>query len=204
MARAGFDANAAEFCEPLDGWQGEEALSRKRLTSAHDRFRLLNLSHFRSERGRTSQPSLKSRENVMDLNPYLNFDGQCEAAFKFYERCLDGKITTLVTFESMGDVSQLPEGWGKKIMHAHMTVGDKVLMGSDAPPGRFEKPQGFSMSVQVEGPAEADRVFGALSENGSVRMPLRQTPWAARFGMLTDQFGVPWMVNCTAAATATA
>jgi len=138
----------------------------------------------------------------MELTPYLNFDGQCEAAFKFYERCFNGKITALITFESMGDVSQLPQGWGKKIMHAHMTVGDKVLMGADAPPDRFEKPQGFSMSVQVEQPTEAERVFNALAENGTVRMPIQQTSWAAKFGMLTDQFGVPWMVNCAAAATA--
>jgi PhnB protein len=138
----------------------------------------------------------------MELTPYLNFHGECEAAFKFYERCLNGKITALVTFESMGDVSQLPAGWGKKIMHAHMTVGSTVLMGADAPSGQFEKLQGFSMSVHVEQPAEAERVFGALSENGTVRLPIQPTAWAAKFGMLTDQFGVPWMVNCAAAATA--
>ncbi|HXA77363.1 MAG TPA: VOC family protein [Candidatus Acidoferrales bacterium] len=138
----------------------------------------------------------------MELTPYLNFDGRCEAAFKFYERCLNGKITTLITFESMGDISQLPEGWGGKIMHAHVTVGDKVLMGSDAAPDRFEKPQGFSMSVHVEQPDEAERVFNALGENGTVRMPIQPTSWAAKFGILTDQFGVPWMVNCAAAATA--
>ena len=139
----------------------------------------------------------------MELTPYLNFNGQCEEAFKFYERCFSGKITALVTFESMGGANQVPEGWGKKIMHAHMTVGEQVLMGSDAPPGRFEKPQGFSMSVQVEQPSEAERVFGALAEGGTVRMPLQKTDWAAKFGMVTDQFGVPWMVNC-AAAVATA
>ena len=138
----------------------------------------------------------------MQLTPYLNFNGQCEEAFKFYERALAGKITALVTFESMGSAGHLPEGWGKKIMHAHMTVGDQVLMGSDAPAGRFEKPQGFSMSVQVDQPSEADRVFNALAEQGEVRMPLQKTDWAARFGMLTDQFGVPWMVNCAAAASA--
>ena len=138
----------------------------------------------------------------MEVTPYLNFSGQCEEAFKFYERCFGGRITALVTFDSMGDVSHLPPDWGKKIMHAHMTVGGTVLMGSDAPTGQFEKPQGFSMSVHVEKPSEAERVFGALSENGTVRMPLQQTAWAARFGMLTDQFGVPWMLNCPAAATA--
>jgi PhnB protein len=136
----------------------------------------------------------------MELTPYLNFNGQCEEAFKFYEGCFGGKITALVTFDSMGDTNHAPEGWGKKIMHAHMTVGNQVLMGSDAPPGRFEQPQGFSMSVHIDKPSEAERVFNALAEKGVVRMPLQKTDWAERFGMCTDQFGVPWMVNCAAAA----
>ena len=138
----------------------------------------------------------------MEANAYLNFDGQCEAAFKFYERCFEGKVIAMVTFEGAGDVGQLPPGWSKKIMHAHMTIGSQVLMGSDAPPGRFQKPQGFSMSVHPEQPAEAERVFNALAEKGSVQMPLQQTPWAARFGMVVDQFGIPWMVNCAASAAA--
>jgi PhnB protein len=139
----------------------------------------------------------------MEANAYLTFDGQCEAAFKFYEKCFGGKIVGLVTFENAGDVgSQLPPNWSKKIMHAHMLVGSQVLMGSDAPPDRFEKPQGFSMSLHPEQPAEAERVFDALAEKGSVRMPLQQTPWSVRFGMVVDQFGIPWMVNCAAAAAA--
>lgn len=138
----------------------------------------------------------------MELTPYLNFSGQCEEAFKFYERSLGGKIVAMVSFENAGDVSHLPAGWGKKIMHAHLAVGNQVLMGSDAPSGQYDAPKGFSMSVHVEQPAEAERVFNALAENGTVRMPLQQTAWAAKFGMLTDQFGVPWMVNCAAAATA--
>ncbi|HKV04171.1 MAG TPA: VOC family protein [Candidatus Acidoferrales bacterium] len=138
----------------------------------------------------------------MELTPYLNFDGRCEDAFKFYERCFGGKIVAMATFEAAGDVSQLPAGWSKKIMHAHLVVGDHVLMGSDAPPGRYDQPKGFSMSVHVEQPAEAEQVFNALAEGGTVQMPLQKTSWAAKFGMLVDQFGVPWMVNCAAAANA--
>lgn len=138
----------------------------------------------------------------MEVNAYLNFDGHCEAAFKLYERCFGGKIVSMVTFENAGDVNQLPPGWRNKIMHAHMVIGSQVLMGSDAPPGRYSKPGGFSMSVHPEQPAEADRVFNALAEGGNVQMPLQQTPWAAKFGMVTDQFGIPWMVNCAAAAAA--
>ena len=109
----------------------------------------------------------------------------------------------LVTFDSMGP-GHVPEGWGKKLMHAQMTVGGQELMGSDAPPDRFERQQGFSMSVHVDQPAEAERVFAALAQNGTVRMPIQKTAWSEKFGMLTDQFGIPWMVNCAAAANATA
>jgi PhnB protein len=140
----------------------------------------------------------------MELAPYLNFNGTCQEAFKFYERCFSGKITALITFESIGAAGHVPESWAKKIMYAHMTVGSRVLMGSDAPDDRFEKPQGFSISAHVENPAEADRVFNSLAESGTVRMPLQKTAWAEKFGMLTDKFGVPWMVNCAAAGAATA
>ena len=81
-------------------------------------------------------------------------------------------------------------------MHARLRVHDKLLMGSDAPPDRYQEPKGFSLSLEFDNPAEAERIFSALSENGEVGMPIPKTFWAARFGMLTDQFGVPWMVNC--------
>ena len=74
--------------------------------------------------------------------------------------------------------------------------GDRELMGSDAAPDRFDGMKGFSVSLQVDNPAEAERIFNALASNGTVRMPLQQTFWAAKFGMLVDQFGTPWMINC--------
>jgi PhnB protein len=132
----------------------------------------------------------------MKLNPYLTFDGQCEAAFKFYERNLGGKIEAMITHEGTPAAEQVPPAWRKKIMHARMTVGDTVLMGSDAPPEHHEALKGFSVSLIVQDVAEAERVFKALAEKGTIRMPIQQTFWAARFGMLVDQFGVPWMVNC--------
>lgn len=132
----------------------------------------------------------------MELNAYLNFDGRCEAAFKFYEKCLGGKIVSMSTFGSTPAGAHMPADWSNKIMHAHLTVGDTVLYGSDAPPDRYEQPKGFAVSIQAKQPAEADQVFQALAENGSVSMPIQETFWAARFGMLTDQFGIPWMVNC--------
>jgi PhnB protein len=132
----------------------------------------------------------------MELNPYLNFNGQCEAAFKFYEKCLGGKIVMMMTHGQSPMADQTPPEWRDKIMHVRMTVGDKVLMGSDAPPQYYQKPQGFSVSLSVTDPADAERKFNALAQNGTVQMPLQQTFWAVRFGTLIDQFGIPWMINC--------
>jgi PhnB protein len=132
----------------------------------------------------------------MQLNPYLLFNGQCEAAFRFYEKCLGGKIEAMLTHEGTPAEQDVPPEWRKKILHARLTVGDQVLMASDAPPERYEKPKGFSVSLNVNAPAEAERIFHALAENGKVQMPLEQTFWAIRFGMCVDRFGIPWMVNC--------
>jgi PhnB protein len=132
----------------------------------------------------------------MQLNPYLTFNGQCEAAFKFYERCLGGKIEFMLTHGDSPMAAQVPAEWRNKIMHARLVLGDKVLMGSDAPPERYEGAKGFSVSLGIDTPAEAERVFHALAEKGTVQMPLQETFWALRFGTLVDQFGIPWMVNC--------
>lgn len=132
----------------------------------------------------------------MKLNAYLNFNGTCGAAFRFYERCLGGKIEMMMTHGESPMAEQSKPEWRDRIMHARLVIGDAVLMGSDAPPEMFQTPQGFSISISAETPAEAERIFKALSEKANVRMPLQQTFWAARFGMLTDQFGIPWMVNC--------
>jgi PhnB protein len=133
----------------------------------------------------------------MKLNPYLTFTGDCEAAFKFYEKVLGGKIQAMMTAEGTPMEQHVTPDWRKKIMHARMTVGDTVLMGSDAPPGRQEPMKGFSVTLNIDEPAEADRVFQGLAEKAqSVTMPIQETFWARRFGMLTDQFGTPWMINC--------
>ncbi|MDQ2775994.1 MAG: VOC family protein [Acidobacteriota bacterium] len=132
----------------------------------------------------------------MELSPYLLFNGQCEAAFKFYEQVLGGKIEAMITHEGTPAAENMPPDWQKKILHARMTVGSKVLMGSDAPPQHYRQPQGFSISLDGKDPAEAERTFKILAENGTVQMPLGKTFWARLFGMLVDQYGVPWMVNC--------
>jgi PhnB protein len=124
----------------------------------------------------------------MQVNPYLVFSGQCEAAFKFYQQCLGGKIETMIPFGETPAAGHAPPNWQTKIMHASLTVGENLLMGSDAPPDRYQAPQGFSVSLQIKEPAEAERVFQALAQNGTVAMAIQQTFWSVRFGMLTDQF----------------
>ncbi|MGA7764460.1 MAG: glyoxalase/bleomycin resistance/extradiol dioxygenase family protein [Candidatus Binataceae bacterium] len=136
----------------------------------------------------------------MQLNPYLFFNGQCEAAFKFYEKVLGGKIEAMLPHEGTPAAEHVPPEWRKKILHARLVVGDKVLMGSDAPPGRQEEMKGFSVTLGIDDPKDAERIFHALAENGTVRMPIEKTFWALRFGMLVDQFGTPWMINCEQAA----
>ena len=136
----------------------------------------------------------------MKSNTYLFFDGQCEAAFKFYEKCLGGKIVDMMTYDDTPKDSPMAEQidpeMRHKIMHAYLTIGEVELMGSDSPPEYFEKPQGFSVSLHFKDAAEGERIFNALAANGMVKMPLEETFWASRFGMLVDQFGTPWMINC--------
>lgn len=136
----------------------------------------------------------------MQMNPYLFFDGQCEEAFKFYAKLLGGKIEAMMTHEGTPAADQVPAEWRSKIIHARLNLGGQILMASDAPPDRQQKPQGFSINISVESPAEAERLFHALEENGAVTMPIGETFWATRFGMLTDRFGIPWMINCEKAA----
>ena len=132
----------------------------------------------------------------MQVNAYLLFDGRCEEAFRFYEKCFKGKIVAMLTHKGTPAEAHVPAAWTDKILHARLDIGDQVLMASDAPPGRYEKPAGFSVSLQVKDPAEAERLFNALAEKGEIRMPLEKTFWSPRFGMLVDRFGIPWMINC--------
>jgi PhnB protein len=135
----------------------------------------------------------------MKFNCYLLFDGNCEEAFNFYQKTLGGEIKTMMKHEGTPAAKGVPVEWLDKILHACLEVGDTLLMASDAPPGRFLKPQGFSVNIAVKSVAEAERVYRALAEGGAEIMPIQQTFWSARFGMCTDRFGIPWMVNCDVA-----
>jgi PhnB protein len=132
----------------------------------------------------------------MQINPYLFYNGNCEAAFKFYEKVLGANIEVMLTHAEAPESMPTPPEWKKKIMHGKISVGGEVLMASDAPPGHFRQPQGFSVSLTVENPEDAERKFKALSEGGSVNMPFGKTFFSKGFGMCVDQFGIPWMVYC--------
>lgn len=141
----------------------------------------------------------------MRLNPYLMFNGQCEAAFKFYEQRLGGTIQAMLKFtdapqsEDQAGCGPIPPEFGHHIMHACLLLDGQMLMASDTPPQfPYEGIKGCAVSLNVDSIAEAERIFGALSDNGTVQMPLGRTFWAARFGMCIDRFGVPWMINCEA------
>ena len=132
----------------------------------------------------------------MNINPYLNFDGNCAEAFKFYEKTLGGRIEFMMTFGQSPMASETPPELRDKVMHVCMSVGGAQLMASDAFGGKYEKPTGLWVSLHPTEPAEAERIFKVLADKGTVVMPLEKTFWALRFGMVTDRFGTPWMINC--------
>jgi len=132
----------------------------------------------------------------LQLNPYLNFNGNCRAALEYYEKVLGGKIEAMMTFGESPVCDSMPKELSHHIMHGCLNLGQFMLMGSDCMPGQFEPNKGISNSLNVEEVSEAERIFTALAKQGTIIMPLAETFWAKRFGMLIDQFGIQWMVNC--------
>jgi PhnB protein len=137
----------------------------------------------------------------MQVSPYLSFKGQCEAAFKFYERCLGGQIGEIFRYGGSPMADQAPADWQDKVMHGSVKIGDLLLMGGDVAPDRYEEPKGIVLSLQIETADEAQRVFRELAQGGNTVMPFEKTFWSAGFGMLVDRFGIPWQVNCNAPPT---
>jgi PhnB protein len=134
----------------------------------------------------------------MRINTHLNFNGQCEAAFRFYEKALGGKVTFLMTWGESPMANKVPLDWNKKIIHAAFEVsGGQCITGGDAPPNFYQKPQGFCVTINTLTAEESERIFTALADKGVVQMPMEETFWAKSFGMLIDQFGTPWMINCS-------
>ncbi len=131
----------------------------------------------------------------MEVSPYLFFSGTCEEALKFYEETLGARIEGVLKNEGSPAQKDLPPDWKDKVLHARFRIGDHVLMASDAPPGHYRPPQGFSISVSLDDNRKAEQIFNKLAETGSVQMPFGPTFWAKGFGMCVDRFGIPWMVN---------
>ena len=131
----------------------------------------------------------------MQVNAYLCFRGDCEAAFIFYADCLGGTVGRLFRYGGTSFMEDAPRGWESKIMHGSLTIGDQVFMGADVTPDKYEPPAGFSLSLHVDSAAEAERVFDRLAKDGTVLMPLQKTEWASRFGTLVDCFGMRWLIN---------
>ena len=140
----------------------------------------------------------------MQVQVYLFFAGRCEEAIDFYKKTLGAEVMMLMRFKDSPEPPQpgmIPPDSENKVMHASLRMGDTVVMASD---GRCEGApsfEGFSLSVTVADEAEADRVFAALAEGGKIQMPLSKTFWSSRFGMLSDRFGVGWMVSVAAQAS---
>ena len=132
----------------------------------------------------------------MQMHPYVSFNGDCEAAFAFYERSLGGQLGPLFRYAGSPMAGVETVDWSNKVMHASITIGNQLLQGADVPPGQYEPPKGFSLSLQMKSTDEAERIFRDLAERGRVVLPLEQTFWADRFGIVVDQFGVPWLINC--------
>lgn len=132
----------------------------------------------------------------MQTIPHLHFKGNCSEAFRFYAETLDGKIVFAMTYGEAPGAEQAPAELRNQIIHARVDLGGQFLLGCDVPPERYQAPQGFNVMAAVDKPDDAERIFNALAKDGQVVMPCGETFWAHRFGMCTDRFGTPWMVNC--------
>ena len=134
----------------------------------------------------------------MQLTPYLNFNGNCAEAFAFYRDLFGGTILHQSTFAEAPGCEDMPEEARQGIMHVHLQIGEQALMASDAPPGQYVPAQGLWISIPAPDVAEGQRLFDTLAEGGQVTMLYAATFWSPGFGMVTDRFGTPWMVNVAA------
>ena len=148
---------------------------------------------------------------ITAIHPYLNFNGNCEEAFAHYAKVLGARNTGIFRYGDAppepNDTSKsdpegcgpLPADFGDKVMNTELRLGELVLMGSDCPPAMWKDGgENYTVSIQTDDPEEAERLFAALMEGSTrIMMPMGETFWAKRFGMGTDRFGTPWMVNCS-------
>ena len=132
----------------------------------------------------------------MQTSTHLHFNGNCREAFDFYAKTLGGKIVFAMTYGEAPGAEKTSAESRNKIIPARIDFGGQFLLGADTPGEHYHTPQGFNVMAAVEQPAEAERIFSTLAQGGQVTMPVQETFWAHRFGMCTDRFGTPWMINC--------
>lgn len=141
----------------------------------------------------------------MKVQAYITFGGRCEEALEFYTKSIGAEVTGLMRWKESPEADMKgPPGWEEKVMNAAFRIGESQLMADDGMGDKTAEFKGMTLAIEVADDAEARRVFTALGEAGNVTMPLMKTFWTSSFGMLTDKFGVPWMVNvadATAAST---
>ena len=130
----------------------------------------------------------------MQVQPYLQFDGRCEEALEFYKSVLGAKVEAIMRFKDGPDCMEMPQGTSDKVLHACFRIGESTIMASDGYCKGKPDFQGFSLTIQASDKAEADRLFKALEPGGAVQMPLAETFFSPRFGMVADRFGVSWMI----------
>jgi PhnB protein len=130
----------------------------------------------------------------MQLHTYLNYGGNCEQAFQFYEQHLGGKITFLMRHGEQPNSATVAPEWKNAVLHARMTIGGTELSGADIPPDRFQPMRSAYLTLTVDSTGEAERLYGLLTDGGQIFMPIQQTFFASRFAMLRDRFGTSWMI----------
>jgi PhnB protein len=131
----------------------------------------------------------------VQLSVHLNFDGHCASAFRAYARILGGKLVTLMTYGESPMADKVPVEWRDRIVHATLQLDGTELLGADVPSDSYVTPQGFAVTLQVDGIERGRELFGALAEGGSLRLPFQKTFWSAGYGLLVDRYGVPWEIN---------
>jgi PhnB protein len=130
----------------------------------------------------------------MQLNTYLNYGGNCEQAFRFYEERLGGKVTMLMRHGEQPNASNVAPEWKNAVLHARMTLGGTELFGADIPADRFQPMRSAYLSLSVDSVEEAERVYALLTDGGQIFMKMEETFFASRFAMLRDRFGTSWMI----------
>jgi PhnB protein len=132
----------------------------------------------------------------MKLYTYLNYGGNCRQAFEFYAQHLGGRITFITTHGEQPQPQAVPADWKEKVLHARMNLGDTELLGADIPPDRFKPMRSAYLTLMLDAPEEAERIYTLLVDGGEIFMKMEETFFARRFAMLRDRFGTSWMLLC--------